>query len=261
VTKGRDLRPPVLKVCSVTTLEDARALAGLGVELVGLNFYPRSPRYLDLDRARALRRALGDRVLVVGVFVNAPPGEVARLDSSVGLDLIQFHGDEPFADIAPYGDRAIRGLRRVAAGNTERDHERRPAAGGATSALDTDRWLDQYRGLWAVLFDTPPEIAAHQASAEPQYGGTGRTWRWETVAPLVASSPGRRILVAGGISPANAATVLERVPGVFGLDVCSGVESSPGHKDLDRVAALLDVVRASAALPASRGAQPSGEPS
>jgi phosphoribosylanthranilate isomerase len=246
VNSANDLRPPVLKVCSVTTLEDARALAGLGVELVGLNFYPRSPRYLDLERARALRRALGDRVQAVGVFVNAPPSLVAELDSRVGLDLIQFHGDEPLEDVARYGVRAIRGLRRnLAAGHAAGDQ--------------ANRWLDPYGELWAVLFDTPPQAPAHQSPGEPQYGGTGRTWSWETVAPLIASSPGRRILVAGGISPANAGAVLERLPGVFGLDVCSGVESSPGHKDLDRVAALLDVVRAGDARRAP--VQPGGEPS
>lgn len=246
MTSANDLRPPVLKVCSVTTLEDARALAGLGVELVGLNFYPRSPRYLDVDRARALRRALGDRVQVVGLFVNAPPGVVAELDSRVGLDLIQFHGDEPLEDVAPYGSRAIRGLRRH-------------LAPGQTAREQTQRSLDPYGELWAVLFDTPPEASAHESAGEPQYGGTGRTWKWETVAPLIASSPGRRILVAGGISPANAGAVLERLPGVFGLDVCSGVESSPGHKDLDQVAALLEAVRADGAR--RLATQPSGESS
>ena len=74
------LGAPVLKICGVTTPGDARAVASLGVELVGLNFYPRSPRYLELERALEVRRALGDRALVAGVFVDAPPERVAEID-------------------------------------------------------------------------------------------------------------------------------------------------------------------------------------
>jgi phosphoribosylanthranilate isomerase len=259
VTSGNDLRPPVLKVCGVTTLDDASALAALGVELVGLNFYPRSPRYLDLGRARALRRALGDRVLAVGVFVNAPPSVVAELDSRVGLDLIQFHGEEPAEEVAPYGDRAIRVLRCAPPGRAAREHELPQAADLADPRLGA-RTLERYGDFWGLLFDTPAEAPSLESQREPRYGGTGRSWSFESVAPLVAASPGRRILVAGGISPANAGVVLERLPGVFGLDVCSGVESCPGHKDLDQVAALLETVRAGRARRVPGPARPSGEP-
>jgi phosphoribosylanthranilate isomerase len=225
----------VLKVCGVTTVEDARTVAALGVELVGLNFYPRSPRYLDVDGARAVRRALGDRVLAVGVFVDAPPGLVSDVESRVGLDLLQLHGEMPSIDLAPLEQRAI---------------------GAFRGAPPSPRTLDRWAASWGLLFDTPAE----PLDDPTQHGGTGRTWRYEAIAPLVASSPRRRILVAGGISPANVAAVLERLPGVWGLDVCSGVESTPGRKDPSKVAAMLDAVRRSAHAPAvAPAAHPSGE--
>ncbi|HUP21389.1 MAG TPA: phosphoribosylanthranilate isomerase [Thermoanaerobaculia bacterium] len=225
---------PALKVCGVTTTADARAIADLGVELVGLNFYHGSPRCLDAERAAEVRSALGENVLVVGVFVDAPLQVVRDIGSRVGLDLFQFHGNEPEAVWHPVAERAIRVLRGV---------------------VERDPPVDPFAACWGLLFDTPTELLGGEI------GGSGKTWRYEAAAPCIASSPGRRILVAGGISPANAGAVLERLPGVWGLDVCSGVESAPGRKDLDKVAALLDAVRSFAAgSAATRPAPAIGEP-
>jgi phosphoribosylanthranilate isomerase len=233
---------PALKVCGVTTAADACAIADLGVELVGLNFYQGSPRCLDARRAAEVRRALGENVLVVGVFVDAPLQIVRDIGSRVGLDLFQFHGDEPEAVWHPVAERAIRVLR----GTTEQS----PRVGHESVGSP-----DPFAACWGLLFDTPTELLGGEL------GGSGKTWRYETAAPFIQSSPGRRILVAGGISPANAGAVLERLPGVWGLDVCSGVESAPGRKDLDKVAALLDAVRSFAAGSAtSRPAPAIGEP-
>lgn len=229
-----ELAPPVLKVCGITTIADARAVAAMGVELVGLNFYPRSPRCLDLDRARAVRRALGDGVLAVGVFVDAPPARVSDVAARVGLDLLQLHGAAADPAFAALAGRTLRALR------------------GAPPA----QLLEPWAACWGLLFDTPAE----PADDPTLHGGTGRTWHYEAIAPIVASSPGRRILVAGGISPANAGAVLARLPGIWGLDVASGVESAPGHKDLDKVAAVLAAVRsAAAAVPVSPNGSPIGE--
>jgi phosphoribosylanthranilate isomerase len=233
-------KKPALKVCGVTTAADARAIADLGVELVGLNFYHGSPRCLDAKRAAEVRNALGENVLVVGVFVDAPLQVVRDIGSRVGLDLFQFHGNEPEAVWHPVAERAIRVLR-VLPGTTE---QRLPV--GQESAGSPD----PLAACWGLLFDTPTELS------RGELGGSGKTWRYETAAPLIQSSPGRRILVAGGISPANAGAVLERLPGVWGLDVCSGVESAPGRKDLDKVAALLDAVRSFAAGSATKRPAP-----
>jgi phosphoribosylanthranilate isomerase len=235
VTARAALAPPVLKVCGVTTVEDARGIAALGVELVGLNFHPGSPRCLDVDAAREVRRALGDRTLAVGVFVDAPLERLLEVERRVGLDLLQLHGSEPDEAMAEIAARTILALRAPEA-----------TSGDAASATNAGSGIAERNGSndpggawWALLFDTPARLLA-----PGQRGGSGRSWHYEALAPLVEASAGRRILVAGGVSPSNAGAVLACVPGLFGLDVCSGVESAPGRKDLERVAALLEVVRA-----------------
>jgi phosphoribosylanthranilate isomerase len=179
---------------------------------------------------------------VVGVFVDAPLQVVRDIGSRVGLDLFQFHGDEPEAVWHPVAERAIRVLR----GTTE---QRSPVGHEPVGS-----W-DPFAACWGLLFDTPTELLGGEL------GGSGKTWHYETAAPVIQSLPGRRILGGGGIAPANAGAVLERLPGVWGLDVCSGVESAPGRKDLDKVAALLDVIRSFAAGSATMRPAPAiGEP-
>lgn len=206
---------PLIKLCGVTRPADAALAVELGVELVGLNFYPPSPRALTVATARRLAGVISGRALVVGVFVDRPAPEVEEIAAAVGCDLIQLHGDEPPAAVAGYGGRALK-VHRVAPAPGERID---PALAAA------------YPGVWGHLYDLRHERL---------YGGTGRSWDYRA---LAGAAPGSRVLVAGGIGPGNARRALAE-SGAAGVDVCSGVESAPGVKDPVLLERLVRAVRA-----------------
>jgi len=202
----------LVKICGVTRVEDAVACAELGVDLVGLNFYRPSPRCLDPAPARRIADAVRGRVRLVGVFVNCPEEEVGAVDSAVGLDLLQFHGDEPAEWVEGFGERALRAFR-------------------VDPAVDfSPLVLLEHPSAWGFLFDL----------LQPRsYGGGGVSWPYERIAAVAEQRP---TLVAGGIVPANARQALT-ASGASGVDVCSGVESAPGIKDADAIARLIEEVR------------------
>ena len=208
-----------VKVCGLTRPEDAALAAELGASLVGINFWPGSPRAVDFPTGRAVADAVRGRALVVGVFVDQPASFVQRALDVAGLDLVQLHGDESAADAAPFAARALKAFRCGEAFD--------PAAAAP------------FAGCWGFLLD-----AAH----ERLHGGTGEAWRWERAAGAL---PGRRVLLAGGVAPGRvrelAARLRERAgAGValpWGVDVCSGVERAPGVKDEAKLRALFAEVR------------------
>jgi phosphoribosylanthranilate isomerase len=207
-----------VKICGVTRPEDALAAVELGASYLGLNFCPVSPRCLTPARAREIATAVAGRVPLVGVFVNRPPAEVAAIDAEVGLDFLQFSGDEGPEDVDRFAGRAIKAFR------TGGDPG--PAA------------LAPYARVWALLVDVQ-----HAAL----YGGTGLAWDYGSVADLAAR---RRLFVAGGLKPRNARrAVLGSRP--FGIDVCSGVESAPGIKDRALLERLFEEVRNGQGTPPS----------
>src|SRR5690554_6596666 len=95
------------KICGITNVTDACAAVAAGADAIGLNFFPRSPRYIDPILAREIAAALPTGVAKVGVFVNASPAEVREIASAVGLDLIQLHGDEPPELLSEFGHRPL----------------------------------------------------------------------------------------------------------------------------------------------------------
>lgn len=201
---------PKVKICGITRLEDAFLAVELGADYLGLNFYPRSPRFVTLEQAQEIAQAVRGRVPLVGVFVNAPAEEVEETATRVGLDLLQFHGDEGPDELAPFGARAIKVVR---------------AEGPVKEGL-----LAPYAGVWGFLFDVcHPDL----------YGGTGRTWPYSWVAGAARTKP---VFIAGGIGPENVRQALA-ASGAFGVDVCSRVESSPGVKDRRLIQALFQEVR------------------
>jgi len=191
---------PRVKICGITRADDADEALRCGADLIGLNFYRGSPRRLDVDDAARLRRHVGDRAQVVGIFVNHAPAEVERIERAVGLDLLQFHGDESSGEIEPYAERAIKVFR-------------------VLGVLPPEA-VARYPRVWGFLFDS----AVRNADA---YGGTGMAWSWDAAGPL---PPDRRVLIAGGIRPDNVAELLARLS-PWGIDVSSGVESAAGRKD------------------------------
>lgn len=222
---------PHVKICGVTRLEDAEAAIALGAEFLGLNFYSRSPRSIDVAAAARLRRRIGDRARVVGVFVNHPAAEVARIAAEVGLDLLQFHGDEGPQDLEPHGERALKVFR-------------------VTGELPRAE-IERYLRVWGFLFDSgrAPGRATGSERADASgdagtgspiaYGGTGVPWDWE--AATLPLPDGRPVFVAGGIRPDNVARLVSRLA-PWGIDVSSGIEAAPGRKDLSLMERLFEEI-------------------
>lgn len=187
-----------IKICGVTRAQDAVRAAELGAAFVGLNFWPGSPRCLSVKAARRIADAVRDQVKLVGVFVNQPVGQVERIERQVGLDLLQFHGDEGPGPVGCFGDRAIKVLR---------------------VGLNFDASvLRQFPDAWGYLFDCDHPTL---------FGGSGVSWPYERVAGLSHEKP---IIVAGGLRPTNVLQAIGR-SGADIVDVSSGIESQPGVKD------------------------------
>jgi phosphoribosylanthranilate isomerase len=202
-----------VKVCGVTDPANALAVAGMGADYLGLNFYPGSPRFVALERAVEIAEAVRGRTRLVGVFVDAPTAEIERIAVRVGLDLVQLSGDEGPGAVAPFADRAIKAFR----------------TGGVPDAGE----LDAYGALWGVLIDTPHARL---------HGGTGIAWDYGSLAGDAGELAGRRLFLAGGIGPDNVRRAVAAAR-PWAVDVCSRVESAPGIKDLELLRQLFQEVR------------------
>jgi phosphoribosylanthranilate isomerase len=184
-----------VKICGITRVEDAEAAIALGAEMIGLNFYPPSPRALTIERAREIRHAIGRRAIVVGVFVNAARDYIDERLRDLDLDLLQFHGDEDESALRGWPVEVIRAFRL-----------RADLPGAALPATAADY----------LLLDTfHPGL----------YGGTGRPRPLAGLARFDLA----RVIISGGLDPANVAQAAALEP--YALDVASGVESAPGVKD------------------------------
>jgi len=198
-----------IKVCGVTDPANALAAVEMGADYLGLNFYPGSPRYVSIERAREIAGAVGGRVPLVGVFVNAPAAAIAETVERAGLDLVQLSGDEGPETVGPLTGRTIKAFR----------------TGGLPGGAELAAWS----AVWGVLIDAPHRDL---------YGGTGEEWNYAGAAGLA----GRRLFLAGGIGPDNARRAVEAAR-PYAIDVCSRVESAPGIKDLELLRRLFQEVR------------------
>ncbi len=201
-----------VKICGITNSVDALTAIDAGANLLGFNFYEKSPRHITEAEAAKIRPRLPKKVEAVGIFVNASPAEVTALRKSLKLDAVQLHGDETPDSVA----QIARLMRVIKAFRVE------PEFPLAT--------LDEYREAFAFLFD---------AAQTGQYGGTGRTTDWD-VARRAALS--RRIILAGGLKVENVAAAV-RIVRPYGIDVASGVESEPGKKDPGLLREFIQEVR------------------
>ena len=199
----------LIKICGVTTAEDAAMVADAGADAIGVNLWPGSKRYVTPAAARAVLEAVPAGVLKVGVFVDAPATEMARRIEELGLDRAQLHGDELATDFA---------------------------------ALDPARIVRVIRVRDAASFETAagwnPALWLYDAFVEG-FGGAGIPAPW----PLIARHARRPFLLAGGLTPDNVAAAI-RATHPDGVDVASGVESRPGVKDPAKVAAFIAAARA-----------------
>lgn len=201
-----------IKICGITSAADAQAAIEAGANLLGFNFYAKSPRHISEDQAAEIRSKLPKRVKAVGIFVNRLVADVITLRSSVKLDAVQLHGDESPETVAEIASvvPVIKAFR------VEPEFP-----------ITT---LDEYSRAFAFLFD-----AAHT----DQYGGTGRTTDWDVAR---RASLRHRIILAGGLKVENV-TAAVRIVRPYGIDVASGVESSPGKKDHELLREFIKEVR------------------
>ena len=210
-----------IKICGVTTSADARFAADAGADAVGLNFYPKSPRYVTPQHAATLVRALPAFTAAVGVFVGMPLRQVCAVAYQLGLRGLQTYDDQPpnedtfpFAHVPAFRVKDTAGL----------EHVRR--------FVEAARALG--RSPAAVLIDS---------HVEGQMGGTGHRAPWELLRGFDVGVP---LVLAGGLTPEN---VVEAVAVVrpWGVDVASGVERAPGVKDPQKVAQFVKNARSASA--------------
>ncbi len=207
-----------MKICGITNINDARDAIEAGADLLGFNFYPKSPRYIAPEKAREIAaqiRSDGRRLLLVGVFVNSPLEEVRSILELAQIDLAQLHGDEHVRMVERLNGRGFKALRPASETEAEVDAEWFAPYGPNAPAL----LIDAYR--------------------QDQYGGTGQVADWSIATKLAQQYP---ILLAGGLTPDNVAVAVKQVR-PWGVDVASGVEASPGKKDAGKMRLFVERAR------------------
>jgi phosphoribosylanthranilate isomerase len=204
----------LVKICGITNLEDAFAAVDAGADIVGFNFYPRSPRYLEPDAARLIIDQLPEAAVSAGVFVNHPAEEIDRIVRLTGVRVLQLHGDE-----SPHYCQALKlnGRQVMKVFNS-----------GAGFAPDRISNYD----VQLIMVD---------AAAGSVRGGTGQLSDWSKARQAREQFPA--MFLAGGLSPENVARAIEEVA-PFGVDACSSLELAPGKKDHSRVRDFVAAVRA-----------------
>ncbi len=199
-----------IKICGITNLADGLAAVEAGADALGLNFYEKSPRHISLKTAAEISKQLPPFVMRVGLFVNAPEDLVTRAIGECSLTMLQFHGDEAPEFCTQFGLMSMKAFRIRDAESFKQIPE-----------FHTDAYL---------LDAFSPEAR----------GGTGEKFNWDLA--IEAQKFGKPIFLAGGLTPENVADAVRKVR-PFGVDVSSGVESSPGKKDHAKMRAFVQAVR------------------
>lgn len=202
--------PVKVKICGIRRTEDAVAAADAGADLIGLNFWPGTPRCVPVDQACEIADAVRGRVEIVALFVDASRDEVMKTAEVIGTQTVQLHGSETAAFA-----ESLDGLRVIKAFRI----------GGKDD-------IDQLAGFpaYACLLD---------ARVEGMHGGTGRTIDWELARTAALSN---RVLLAGGLTPGNVGEAVRQVE-PWGVDTAGGVEKSPGEKDSKKVRLFVELAK------------------
>jgi phosphoribosylanthranilate isomerase len=205
------LTTPQVKICGLTRVEEALACVELGAHAIGCVFYPRSPRHVSEDQARDILLCLPPTVCSVGVFVNEPFTMIANKVERCGLKAVQLHGRESRELAGELKKQGIFVIKAVFVNGT-------PSL-AQIGSFDASAYLVECAG-------------------GPLPGGNALAWNWSAAAGISAKHP---VILAGGLNPDNVAVAIqEALPDA--IDVSSGVESSPGRKDMDKVKRLLEAV-------------------
>jgi phosphoribosylanthranilate isomerase len=198
-----------VKICGITNYEDAAAALDMGADLLGFNFYPKSPRFITPEKAVEIINKLPAFIDLAGIFVNASIDQIHETKDLCSLDWVQLHGDESpqfCRELLSYNVKVMKALR-------------------VKEQNDIKKADDYFTD--AILLD---------AFHPERYGGTGLTFDWNIIGHI-----GKRVFLAGGINPDNAADAVKL--GVYGIDVCSGIEAEPGKKDHKKMKELFDNIR------------------
>ncbi|NIP28822.1 MAG: phosphoribosylanthranilate isomerase [Phycisphaerae bacterium] len=198
-----------VKICGITNYEDAATALDMGADLLGFNFYKKSPRYVPPEKAQQIINMLPGFVDIAGVFVNESMERINETKNLCQLDWVQLHGDESPEFCKQFLSHNVKVMKAI------RVKDRNDVQSAEDYFTD------------AILLDAfDPE----------KYGGTGLTFDWNVVGHI-----NKRVFLAGGINPDNAAEAAEL--GVYGIDVCSGIEAEPGKKDHNKVKKLFENIR------------------
>lgn len=199
-----------IKICGITSQEDAQAAVEAGADALGFIFAKETPRYIEPDAAAAIAAQLPPFITTVGVFIGRTPEEIEHIMSASGLSLVQLHGDESPAECRRLRVPFVKAIR------VQGEH-----------SLEAMRIYPQAR---AFLLDT-------YVAGRP--GGTGATFPWEIAA---TASQRARVILSGGLTPDNVALAVTQVR-PYAVDVCSGVETRPGRKDHRKVREFIEHAR------------------
>lgn len=191
-----------IKICGITSVEDALAVANAGADAIGLVFYEPSPRYVSIEQAEKIAKAVGPFVTTVALFVNADKKTIDSVLRQVPIQLLQFHGDESEEFCKQFARPYIKALR-------------------MREGVDVNQLINSYGSASGILLDT-------YTPGTP--GGTGETFDWQRV-PKNTTIP---IVLAGGLTPKNVQTAISQTC-VYGVDVSGGVERAPGIKDTIKI--------------------------
>ncbi len=198
-----------VKICGLTNYEDASAAIDMGADMLGFNFYPESPRFVQLEKAVEIINKLPAFIDIAGVFVNSPLEHIEEVISECQLDWVQLHGDESPEFCRSFLSLDVKTMKALRV-KDKSDIEK-------AESYFTD----------AILLD---------AFSPEKYGGTGMSFDWNILGHI-----DKRVFLAGGINPDNAVEAVEL--GVYGIDVCSGIEAEPGKKDHNKMKKLFENIR------------------
>jgi phosphoribosylanthranilate isomerase len=249
-----------IKICGITNVEDAVAAVDAGADAIGLNFYEKSPRCVSATVAKTIVDAVGKRAACWGVIVNLENAEIEKLIADVGLYGIQLHGDESPGQVA-YMAKLMRAPASPAMqkilNEMSAEERRRLEASFQIAEMFLDpapviraRRIDD-RGVGAIRADLDdcrragalPGAVLVDAASPGRYGGTGETVSWVGLIDYPRWLGKTPLILAGGLRPDNVAEAIHTVR-PFGVDVASGVESTPGKKDHAKVREFIAVARA-----------------
>ena len=199
-----------LKYCGLTRHEDIQQAVALGVDAIGLVFYPPSPRAVSIEQAKQLAQAVPAFTSLVALVVNISDDELKTIAKDVAIDVIQFHGDETPEFCRQFARPYIKAVR-------------------VQNTVEVVAAMNQYQDARAVLFD---------AYVEGEYGGTGQSFDWA----LLPESLNGHWVLSGGLTPENVAEAI-RITGAKIVDISSGVESAAGVKSAEKMAQFIQNVQ------------------